>query len=59
VKQKPDDKPWMKGFGALRHLQEENVRIQQIIDEEFEQIEPEDWDDIDPPAPSQSLGNER
>ena len=54
MKQKPDDKPWMKGFGALRHLHEENVRIQQIIDEEFEQIEPEDWDDIDPTAPSQS-----
>jgi len=48
VKQKSDDKPWMKGFGALRHLHEENVRIQQIIDEEFEQIEPEDWDDISP-----------
>lgn len=36
------DKPWMKGFGQLRHLHEENVRIQRIIDEEFEQIEPED-----------------
>lgn len=36
------DKPWMKGFGKLRHLHEENVRIQKIIDEEFEQIEPED-----------------
>jgi hypothetical protein len=36
------DKPWMKGFGELRHLHEENVRIQRIIDEEFEQIEPED-----------------
>jgi hypothetical protein len=36
------DKPWMKGFGQLRHLHEENVRIQKIIDEEFEQIEPED-----------------
>jgi hypothetical protein len=54
VKQKPEDKPWMKGLGALRHLHEENVRIQQIVDEEFEQIELEDWDDIDPTAPSQS-----
>ena len=36
------DKAWMKGFGKLRHLHEENVRIQRIIDEEFEQIEPED-----------------
>ena len=50
----------MKSFGALRHLHEENVRIQRMIDEEFEQIEPEDWDDIDPTAPSQSrLSNER
>ena len=38
------DKPWMKSFGALRHLHDENVRIQQIIDEEFERIDPEDWD---------------
>jgi len=37
------DKPWMEGFGKLRHLHKENVRIQRIIDEEFEQIEPEDW----------------
>lgn len=40
--QSNQDKPWMKGFGKLRHLHEENVRIQRIIDEEFEQIEPED-----------------
>ena len=45
----------MKSFGALRHLHEENVRIQQIVDEEFEQIELEDWDDVDPTAPLQSL----
>jgi hypothetical protein len=38
------DKPWMKSFGALRHLHDENVRIQKIIDEEFEKIDPEDWD---------------
>jgi hypothetical protein len=58
--EKPEHKPWMKSFGALRHLHEENVRIQRIIDEEFEQIEPEDWEDIDPTAPSQSrLSNER
>jgi len=38
------NKPWMKSFGALRHLHNENVRIQKIIDEEFEKIEPEDWD---------------
>jgi hypothetical protein len=36
------DKPWMKAFGKLRHLHRDNLRIQRIIDEEFEQIEPED-----------------
>jgi hypothetical protein len=36
------DKPWMRGFGALRHLHKETVRIQRLIDEEFEKIEPED-----------------
>jgi hypothetical protein len=41
---KPGDKPWMKCFGGLKHLHEENLRIQRIIDEEFETIEPEDWD---------------
>jgi hypothetical protein len=34
--------PWMQGFGKLRHLHEETLRIQALIDEEFETIEPED-----------------
>lgn len=37
------DKPWMKTFGGLKHLHKETLRINQIIDEEFGQIEPEDW----------------
>jgi hypothetical protein len=37
-------KPWMKSFGALRHLRKETARIDKIIEEEFEQIEPEDWE---------------
>ncbi len=37
------EKPWMKSFGGLRHLHKENVRIQKIIDEEFEKIDPEEW----------------
>jgi hypothetical protein len=41
---RPADKPWMKALGGLRHLHEENVRIQKLIDEEFEKIDPEDWD---------------
>ena len=35
---KSTDKPWMKAVGGLRHLHNENVRIQKLIDEEFEQI---------------------
>lgn len=38
-----EDKPWMETFGKLRHLRRETARINQIIQEEFEQIEPEDW----------------
>ena len=33
---------WMQGFGKLRRLREETVRIQARIDETFEVIEPED-----------------
>lgn len=33
---------WMKGFGKLRTLRKETARIQKDIQEEFEQIEPED-----------------
>jgi len=36
------DKPWMKFAGGLRHLHNETVRIDKLIEEEFEQIEPED-----------------
>lgn len=37
------EKPWMKTIGGLRHMHQENVRIQRIIDEEFEKIDPEEW----------------
>jgi hypothetical protein len=37
-----NDKPWMKGFGKLRHLHKETTRINQIIEDEFGRIEPED-----------------
>ena len=33
------DRPWMKGFGALKHLHRETVRIQKRIDAEFGQVE--------------------
>ena len=40
----PEEKPWMKLAGSLSHLHEENLRIEKIIEEEFEQIEPDDWE---------------
>jgi len=36
-------KPWMAAVGKLRHLRKETARINRLIEEEFEQIEPEDW----------------
>ena len=36
-------KPWMKAVGGLRHLRQETARINKLIEEEFEKIEPEDW----------------
>ena len=38
----PDGPPWMRGFGRLRSLRRETARIRQVIDEEFESVEPED-----------------
>jgi len=38
----PPGRPWLECAGELAHLHEETRRIQKIIDEEFEQIEPED-----------------
>ena len=37
-----EGKPWMKMVGGLRHLRKETARINKLIDEEFERIEPED-----------------
>lgn len=39
---KSGDKPWVKLAGGLKHLHKETQRINRIIEEEFEQIEPED-----------------
>ena len=43
TKQTDGKKPWLKLAGRLRHLRKENARINQLIEREFEQIEPEDW----------------
>ena len=36
------DKPWLECAGELAHLHNETKRVEKRIDEEFEQIEPED-----------------
>jgi len=36
------NKPWMTAFGKLRIPKHETTRINKLIEEEFEQIEPED-----------------
>ena len=35
-------KPWMTLAGGLKHLHNENRRIERVIEAEFETIEPED-----------------
>jgi len=36
-------RPWMKVAGKLRHLHKETVRINKLLEQEFEEIRPEDW----------------
>jgi hypothetical protein len=36
------DKPWMAAFGKLRRLRKETARINRMVEEEFEHVEPED-----------------
>jgi hypothetical protein len=36
------EKPWMAAFGKLRRLRKETSRINRIIEEEFERLDPED-----------------
>ncbi len=38
----PGEPSWMQGFGKLKRLHKETVRVQSAADEEFEIIEPED-----------------
>ena len=37
-----DEPPWMAGFGALSDLSDENRRVLDIIENEFERLPPED-----------------
>lgn len=36
------EKPWMSCFGGLADLSEENRRVLDLIEEEFEVVDPED-----------------
>jgi hypothetical protein len=38
-----DQKPWMKHIGKLRHLRKEDARINKVIEEASEKIDPEMW----------------
>ena len=38
-----NEKPWMKSFGKLSDLHSENLKVDRVIEDEFGQIEPEDW----------------
>jgi hypothetical protein len=38
------EKPWVRLAGGLKHLRKETVRINAMIKNEFEKIEPEDWE---------------
>ena len=37
------EKPWMKHLGKLRHLHKERKRVENRVEEAFEQIDPEFW----------------
>jgi hypothetical protein len=39
-----EEKPWVKLAGGLKHLHKETVRINGIMNGEFEKIEAEDWE---------------
>jgi urocanate hydratase len=37
------DKPWVKLMGKLKHLRKETARINRLIEDESEKIDPEMW----------------
>ena len=40
---KGSKKPWARLAGGLKHLHRETIRVNGIIRQEFERIEPKDW----------------
>ncbi len=43
AKNKPTAPAWKSAFGGLRHLHKETKRINRILEQEFEQIEEDEW----------------
>ena len=43
LKTKGGEKPWIKLMGKLKHLHKETVRINRLIEEDSEKIDPEMW----------------
>jgi hypothetical protein len=41
---KNEEKPWVRLAGALKHLHKETMRINRIVNSEFEKIDLEDWE---------------
>jgi hypothetical protein len=39
----PGEKPWMKHLGKLKNLRKETQRINKLIEQAFEEVEPEMW----------------
>ena len=37
------EKPWLKLMGKLKHLHKETLRINRLIEEDSEKIDPEMW----------------
>jgi hypothetical protein len=40
---KASQKPWVKHMGKLKHLRKETARINRIIEQDSEKIDPEMW----------------
>ncbi|HLZ14171.1 MAG TPA: hypothetical protein VKP58_16435 [Candidatus Acidoferrum sp.] len=40
---KASEKPWVKHMGKLKHLKRETKRINKVIEEQSEKIDPEMW----------------
>jgi hypothetical protein len=38
-----EEKPWLKHMGKLKHLRKETARINRLIEEDSEKVDPEMW----------------